>query len=396
MRVIASLATLLIVSPTWAATIYMGGFELGTAGVAGGDYAVAGSITVVTSPVHSGNYAGKIGAVNTHLVSSGFGVGNSIFSVSTISCRAYIQFLGSPPAASASGTFEFTSGSTLGMRATMVDTGGGNFRMAISSSGAGFSTTTGTVPLSGNTWYRMDFIYDRAAGGVGQIYINGVLDVNTTHTGLNGLVDRMSIVGNGTVGNEHVFDDIFCTDTLTVGPDGKLITRQGKAGTPTDAAFTLTSCATIDECWSETPVGTVKIAASASTTAAAAQTMLQHDYSTTQTGHGSEVLVGNETINGVQILCQAATSSTSSGGTAGNIRKYVSGVGPTDTAVVLTAAYLVHKSAVFTDTVANLDLYQIGWKKDASAAARVHTVADCWMNVDYLASTGIQRKVIQD
>jgi hypothetical protein len=397
-RLLASLVIiLLLASPALGSTIYMSGFELGTAGVAGGDYAVAGGITVQSTIVHSGNYASKNTSTLAHLVSSGFGTGNSAISTSTISCRFYAYFAGTPTV-SANTTQDYTTvaGVVVGMRTLLVDSGGSNFRMQISGTFGGFSTTTGTTPIVANTWYRIDTIYDAASGGVGKVYVNGVLDINTTHTGTNAAVDRISISGVNSAGQEHYYDDFFCTDTLNLGPNGKVIVRQGKAGSPTDTGFTLTSCSTIDECWSETPVGTTKVAANASSASAVAQTMLEHEFSTTQTGHGSEVLVSSSTINGVQIMCQAATSSTSSGRAAGNIRKYVNGAGPTDTAITLTLAYLVHKSAVFTDTVPNLDQYEIGWKKDASALAGVHTVADCWMQVDFTTGGGIQRKVIQD
>src|SRR5262245_34363559 len=233
----------------------MGGFELGTAAVSGGDYAVTGGLNIVTSPVHSGNYAGQMGSLNTHLVSAGFGTGPSVFDVSQISCRMYIYFKGSPPSPSTSGTFQLEDVGTvtIGYRALLADIGGGNFRMQISGTFGGFSTTTGSIPISGNTWYRMDFIYDAGTNGVGKVYINGVLDINTTHTGTNNSFDRMTIIGNTAAGAEHVFDDIFCTDTLTVGPDGNVIVRQGTSGTPTDNAWTLNSCTTIDDCWSETP-----------------------------------------------------------------------------------------------------------------------------------------------
>ena len=55
------------------------------------------------------------------------------------------------------------------------------------------------------------------------------------------------------------------------------------------------------------------------------------------------------------------------------------------------------KSPFFTDSFGNLDLYEIGFVKAASAAARTQTVEDMWMMVDFLppTATAVRHRVTQ-
>jgi hypothetical protein len=390
----------LLASPANATILFVSGFEMqspqSSPNIDGLDLSnPAGTSPYVTTPVHSGGRALQLAATNVYFLGNNAAdpTNQVPASTTTMSCRMYVYFpadgssLAEPSFAF---LLDYRAGGTTGFRSGLVASGSNRF-MQISSSGAGFSTTVGTINIIKQTWYRIDFVYDAGLNGVGKIYVNGVLDVNTTHTGTNGAI---TIVAPGGSAGGTTIDDVRCDDGLSVVPDGKVITRTGKAGTATDTGFTLSGCTTIDECWSETPPSTTKTANSGSTTSAVAQTMLLHGFSTTQTGFGSETLTGSEILTVGFLACIAKTSLTTSGGNAGNLRWYINGAGPTDTAKTINTVDHGYKSSYATTppSVANLDLMEIGWKKDASAAARTQTVTDCWYNIEYTLSTGHRQK----
>lgn len=46
----------------------------------------------------------------------------------------------------------------------------------------GLTPTNGTIPITAGTYFRLELVYDLAAGGVVKTWINGVPDINITHT----------------------------------------------------------------------------------------------------------------------------------------------------------------------------------------------------------------------
>jgi hypothetical protein len=391
-RLLTSLLVLLLVGSVDAATIWITGFEHGlspTGNIGEPDIMIVGAgSTFDTTTVHSGGFALKQLANFSRIYLDTLGP-----SVATMSCRMWVMFkAGSPP-----GSQIFLSTSTT----TLFSASWNGTTLNVGSSGAGFSNVSGSITIPADVWTMIQFAYDAAAGGVGKTWVNGVLDVNTTHTGAQANVTRFSVAGDGS--NGYFFDDIHCNDTLTPPPDGRVITRRPIAGSPVDTGFTLSGCATIQECWSETPWSATKSANSGSTTAAVAQTAIVNPVTTTQSPFGTTVIPANATINAVQVQAIATTSNVTSGGQAGNIRYRINGGAAVDCPITFITVVdrgwpQVGSSGpcFFTTSVANLDLMEIGWKKDASAVARTHTVEDVWLTVDFSESTGIQRKVIQD
>lgn len=374
MRRIVALALLLLFPIQAQATIlYVSGFESALpAGItaANGFPAEVGiyglGASVQSSVVHAGGYALNNLANFSNLFID-------TVSTSTIVCRAYVRFSAT---SSPGGTiFYRDSGGTVLMNMIWDGT-----NLELTNAGAGFSTTSGTAVITSGVWYRIDLAYDAQAGGVGKVWVDGTLDIDITHTSLQNNVARFSVSGEGSTGG-YFYDDVRCDDGLTPPPAGCVIARTGLSTTPTDDVFTKSSGSTIDTVW-EVPFDTTTFAQSSSTTAAEAQTMVIHDFSTTQTGRGTETLDGSETINSVSILAVAQSNSLTSGGNAGNIRRYVNGV-VNDTAITIASISDRFYTTHYTDTWTNLDHYEIGWKKDASAAARQHTVKGVLLMVDF-------------
>jgi hypothetical protein len=350
-----------------ATVLYFSGFEQGAGSVSNGDvFALPVDATLQTNIVHGGARALQNLSSQTTLINT--------LNTATIGCRFYFR----PSAqASSTGAIRFRdSGSVVGYSALYDGT-----HMAISGSFGGFSTTTGTATLTPGTWYRIDVVYDVAAGGVGKLYVNNVLDITTTHTGTNSNVQNIVVNGSTT---SHYFDDFFCQDGTSQPPDGRTMARQVISTTPIDNAWTKSTGSTIDTVWSDTPLDTTTSANSGSTTASVSQTGVVSPFSAGQTNHGNDALNSIATINSVKIDLVGVTSATTSGGASAFLRYYVNAVGPTEVALTFTAANKNFEFILPTDTPTNLSLYQIGVRKDTSALARTQTVYDIWMQIDYL------------
>lgn len=110
-----------------------------------------------------------------------------------------------------------------------------NGTMAVLDAGStlGLTLRTGTAVIPAATEFRFELVYDLAAGGVIQTYINGVLDINTTHSNdVTALVtDRYRIAAQANP-NEWYYDDIRI-DTGTLTPIGALpATTTSPSSTP--------------------------------------------------------------------------------------------------------------------------------------------------------------------
>jgi hypothetical protein len=77
----------------------------------------------------------------------------------------------------------------------------------------------GTV-LSNATWYTVRLAYDRAAGGVLQVWLDASLEVSITHTAVGTAVDQIRVLAAAAVYN---YDDFYLTDTATQPPLGQIV-----------------------------------------------------------------------------------------------------------------------------------------------------------------------------
>lgn len=256
--------------------------------------------------------------------------------------------------------------------------------------------TAGSTVLSVDTWYLLEWkaVIDGSVGGL-EVKLNGSVEFSSFSTNTSDIstFDYVSwgpaaITFTGTFG----YDDLMvCSGAYC--PSGRTIARQGASGTPTYNAWTKNSCTggTIDGCWSDTPTSTVSNASTS--TASAAQTMIVHDYATTQSGHGTETIGAASTINACKTIIRAKSGTASA---PLSIRRRVNGT-DTDTAITLTTSDATYYDSVWTTTTAILrdgSLLEIGAVHGTGSAT--DTVEDVWISCDYLDSASpVRHKVNQ-
>lgn len=350
---------------------YICGFETGDAS----EITVLGAGSAVqTSVVRTGAYALQVG--------SSFCTINALaFLAATQSViRVYYQSPALPGAALNIITERPTAGGTRLFLALNASNG---IQVADNGATLGLVTTAGTATFSPNQWYRIEMAFDLAAGGAIKVWVDGVLDINTTHssdvsaatTGTYSLFGRASP-------NQPFYDDIRI-DTGGIAPigAGQIIARQGLTGTPAYDTWTKTGAATAALCWSDTPFSAATNCNSA--VSAAKQTMLVAPFSATQSGHGIETIGASDTVNAVKT---AMIVKTVSGDATGQILRRVNGV-DTATTFTDTAADVYHDDGIWTTTPANLDLLEAGLIHGNNT--RVTTVEDVWVIVDYTGAGGV-------
>ena len=345
------------------AVAYIAGFETGDASEVS-SLGTGASIQSVT--VRTGGYALKQAATNTNLK-------NGMMSTTQSIIRVYAYFPATP--AASTGVIQEVSVAPLG-RIILIYTSTGKLRVQDNSAGMGLTTTTGATTVSAAVWHLIEMAIDLAAGGVVKVWLDGVLEINVTHTTdvSASVTDRYILIGAAAT-NEFFFDDIRVdSGSLAQIGHGRCIARQGLAGTPAYDAWTKNGAATAALCWSDTPFNTATNCSD--TVLNDAQTMLVEKFSVIQSGHGSEVIGGSETVNACKVAMIAKTAI------AGNsdMRRRVDGV-DTDTTKALTTSDAYYDSGIFTDTAAKIDAYEIGVQ---SLLATLTTVEDMWMMVDYV------------
>ncbi len=274
-----------------------------------------------------------------------------------------------------------TTGAFPGIVDALDVSSGGVFNSILNSdntirvSGGGTNNVLGTHPVTVGGWTLIEYAFDVAAGGVMKAWVNGILDINTTHVNLTNNLDKWRLAGLANP-NEFYFDDVRAdTGTLTNPGRGSCIARQGVAGTPTYNAWTKNGAATAALCWSNTGFSTSTNCSD--NVLNDAQTMLVAPFSTTQAPHGNEVLRSNFTINACKVVMVAKTAS------AGNttMRRRVGGGDTDETKALTTTDTYYQTTTFFTDTVANLDAYEIGVAN--AQVATLQTVEDMWLMVDF-------------
>lgn len=347
------------------------GFELGDGGELAGGLGTGSS--VVTTPVRTGNYALK--ATNTANIVA------TALSATKIALRAYINFT-AIPGATTDVIVERIAGPTNRLHLEMRTTGVLALREGPGTT-LGLVTAVGTKVLSTGKYYQIEIALDCAAGGVVKLWIDGVIEINTTHPTDATASPTFDVILLGpATPNESFYDDVrLDTATVTQIGAGQGIARQGTAGAPTYDAWTKTGLATAAACWSETPFSATNNCNSA--TAAQAQTMLLASFAAAQTGHGLQVLNSSAVINAAKIMLVGKTSSVTTDG-ADSIRRRVAAA-DTDTAIpVYTVSDAYYDSGIITGlTYANLTdgTTEIGIVH--GTGTNTHTVEDMWLYIDF-------------
>lgn len=347
------------------AIVYTNGFETGDGGQL---VSLVGSIQ--TGTVRTGGYALKADNGGPNQLNSGMAATQSV------TC-AYLRVPRIPATSGNVIDFLYEEGVTPTQRATLRFQETGGLRLIDPSGTLGLTATLGTAVLAINTWYRIEMAIDLAAGGAIKVWVDGVLDINVTHTAnVSGTpTDNICLLGD-TSGNEYVFDDVvIATGGLTPIGAQQIIARQGVAGTPTYNAWTKTGAATAALCWSTTPFATA--ANCNSSTSGAAQTMNIGAFSAAgSASEGAQTVGASDTVNACTTVVVAKRATSGSP----KIRRRVNGT-DTDTTKVMTTADVLYTDGIWTTTVANLDLLEAGGVK--AADGNLTTFEDVWVMCCY-------------
>lgn len=352
---------------------YFTGFETGSSSEIS---ALGAGASIQGTTVRSGAYALKAATSQSTIASGLFSSTQTVF-------RFYLQV----PAIPAADTIFFRTLPSSG-RLELDLTNGGNIKVSDPGGGLGLSTTTGTAVISAGVWYRIEVAIDLAAGGIIRVWVDGTLDIDTTHTSNKTANPNSGLLLFGAASpNEYFFDDIrIDTGTLTAIGAGAVILRQPiTGGSPTYDAWSKSSGTDAGALWDNTPFGTTDFCSTA--TASAAQTAIVASFASTQAGHGSETLGSGDTINAAKIALVGKTSNATTDG-ADSIRRRVGG-SDTDVAITAYTAFDLYRDTGIITGLTFSDLTsastEIGTVKTATGS-RTHTVEDVWLMIDYTAA----------
>jgi hypothetical protein len=347
---------------------FLCGFETGDASEIG----TLGALSSIQSAVvRTGGYALKQAGAFSQ-------INKVALSANQIAYRGYLQVPVMPGAA----TNLIQINSATNKRITVGFTAANVLQAVENDAAYGLTTIAGTATFIAGQQYRIEIALDQAAGGILRVWVDGVLDIDTTHT-LDVTatpVTRISVIGRASP-NEYFYDDFrIDTGTLTPPGPGRIIARQGIAGTPTYDAFTKNGGATSVLCWSDTPFSAATNCTGA--VLGAKQTMLIAPFSLPQAGHGVEMVGAGDTINACWV---GLIANTVSGDATGMILRRVNGTDGSNT-FTQTAADVYYAGTPFTTTPANLDLLEAGIIHGNNT--RATTVEDVWVMVEAQALTG--------
>jgi hypothetical protein len=323
--------------------------------------------SIQASTVRSGAYSLKAATASNVLI-TGLAATQSVI-------RSYVSFTAAPP--NPGDEQNFIAENTGAVTRLLVRFGN-DLKLNVTDFGA----TLGLTPLSGATvlslgiYYRIEVAFDLAAGGAVQVWLNGNLEINTTHsTNVSATpTDNWRLVGMASP-SEYFHDDVrIDTGTLTPPGAGQNIARQGVAGTPTYDAWAKVGAATAALCWSDTPFSTAT--SCTSSTSAAAQTMNVAPFSSSQAGHGSQTVGATDTVNATKFGLVYKRAS----GSSPLLRRRVNAVN-TDSAITASAIDKFVFDSMTAVVPSLLDTMEIGMLKGADAV--LTTVEDCWVFVDY-------------
>lgn len=338
-----------------------------------------GTFSAQTTTFFSGAYAYKLTAPGSesYLSKSGFNTEGPLYVKAKF--RAHVTT--NPTSQSEYATLRMAvagGGSNNGFIALIVTTGGG---LSLQLRNAANTAIGSAVGISADTWYTLELAIQERHATTGDIEwkLDGVSRASSTSTNTgSAAIDIVHLVARLNGGSlDNYYDDVVIRNDAFHG-DSQVITRQGVSGSPTYTAYTKTGGA-IDVVWSETPFNATNNAASSSS--GVAQTMNTASFSSTQTGHGSEVLDSNDTINACSLLAVMKTGTASSH----SLRRRINGV-DTDTSKSVTTADALYDDGIWTTTLSLLNSSEIGVLHGANTNS--HTVEDVWLMVDYTAVAG--------
>ncbi len=327
-----------------------------------------GSPSVQTSIINSGNYAALFPSSANSAKES-----LTVLNLSAAYTRAYIYVDGIV----SNNTFILSHQDSTDTQIEALLLNNGNQLFILDSSFSTVGTSVQSLPT--NAWNLVEFKTVIGAGtGSVEVKVNGEvwISVGSLTNNAAGNVDRLffgNLCLDPSSGVNIYIDDISIDSAVYPGP-GKIIARQGTAGTPTYNSWTKNGAATAALCWSDTPFNTATNCSD--NVLSDKQTMLVWPFNTTQGYHGSETISSVDTINACKV---AVIAKTAVAGNLDILRRY-NGT-DTTTTVSLTTSDAYYDSGIFTTTYTNINAAEIGGQNDLIAT--LVTIEDAWFMVDY-------------
>ena len=347
-----------------AAGLWMGGAETDSTGEVNIN---TGTPVISSSTVHSGGYSYETNGSNVSFYAKHYPGGTNPTSIYS---RSYMNFTALPSAAN---VIEQVVNTSSGGIATLELNTNGTLT-AKNGSSTGTVVGTSSTALSANTWYRIDFkVVVSATVGIIEVRVNGSVVISAINQNTGTTAIGSDVYGPRLTSQDIFWDDIY-EDDSAYAPDGKVIARQPIIGTPTYNSWTKTGA---DPYWADTPTNTSTYATSVNGTNVA-QTKLIGSFSTTQSGHGSEIIGIGDTVNSMYVVNYQKRGS--GGAQTYSIRVRVGGT-DTDTAVTLTTSDDYYESTFSSPTLSNLNSMEAGGVYSGSNA--LYTIEDLWVMVDY-------------
>lgn len=239
----------------------------------------------------------------------------------------------------------------------------------------GLSAATATHAMDPATTYSIEVAYDQAAGGVLKVWMNGTLEIDTTHSTAAAAIDRIYIYGFGTTTKTVYWDDFIVVTGPNRPAQGRVVARQPIiGGTPTYDAWTKSTGADCGAIWDDTPISATDYCSSS--TANQQQTAVISSFGSTQTGHGTETIATGSTING----CKTIVNAKAAAAVTMSILRRV-GASDTLTSKTLTTSDAFYDDGFWTTTVANLANMEAGAKQTSNT--NLETVEDVWVSCHY-------------
>lgn len=355
-----------------AGVVYFNGFESGDASECSA--ALTAGFSIVSATKRTGGYALK--AVNSTAGPQTELARPTAASAYYARAAVNIHKTATPGGTEQSNPFMFytAAGSPIGYVVTEITSGGvlqfAGFWNAVAAEV--YTPSSGAMVLDAWTVFEIAVTISATVGTV-VVKVNGVTQISVTgkNTGTTN-IGRFDVKGFNTSGvGDTYWDDICIRDDAMPGI-GRVIARQGKAGTPNADAWTKTSSQTSAQVWSETPYSATNEAHA--TAASQAQTMLLAD-----AGAGTHPIYSGDIINAIK----TAIVAKEIGGaplSATYYRRRRFGGSNTDTAIALTSSDAYYEGSIFTDTLANLQSAELGGvqgsEADGSAVAIVTAGAE--------------------
>ena len=190
-------------------------FESGTTSAGYEWSSTNGTPTIVTSPVHGGNYAMQIPVGITYITFNAIPSGGN----GPYYARCYFYFTGNPSATTSIMSFAGAAGfTTERLRLRMTTTGTFDLQ---NSAGGSIGTT---AAVANNQWHLFEMKFDYTLGGsagVAELKINGTSVISSSAVNLGGTAIYFT-VGRGTASTVNPFyiDDIAVNDTTGAGQTG--------------------------------------------------------------------------------------------------------------------------------------------------------------------------------